>query len=376
MTRSQSLLTLAVLALATPTLAHKPSDSYLRVDGDAEAFTAEWDIAIRDLELLVGLDDDQDGQITWGELKAKRQSVAAHALSRLQVRAGDQVLPLEVTDLKVTRHSDGAYAVLLLESDRPVGSEPIEVRYDLLFDIDPTHRGLVLLRRGGAANTFVLGPTSSSVVLDAVDQNVWRSLAEYVGEGVWHIWIGFDHILFLITLLLPAVLVRENDSWRGAESLGAVCRGVLHIVTMFTLAHSITLWLSVMEYVSLPSQWVETTIALSIIVTAARVLFPKLPVSGWKAAFLFGLIHGFGFANVLVDLGLSDASLAVALLGFNVGVELGQLAIVLAFLPIAYRLRNTALYQKALLTGGAAVIAVIAAIWFCERAFNLEILGI
>ena len=90
---------------------------------------------------------------------------------------------------------------------------------------------------------------------------------------------------------------------------------VLKIVTVFTVAHSITLWLAVMEYVTLPAQLVESTIALSIVITALNNLYPVLPLSGWAIAFVFGLVHGFGFANVLIDLGLSSATLAVALLG-------------------------------------------------------------
>ncbi len=365
-----------IIGLSTTTAyAHKPSDSYLRIDGDADRFQAEWDIAVRDLELLVGLDDDQDGQITWGELRRKQRAVAAHALNHLTVRSVNAKVPLRVTEMKVTRHSDGAYAVLLLEGDRSVASTPLDLEYDLLFDIDPTHRGLVLLQQRGATSTNIIGPDSPRVRLSIEEGSLLRAFAEYVGEGVWHIWIGFDHILFLISLLLPAVLVWKDRAWSGVESLRPACVSVLRIVTMFTLAHSITLWLSVMEYVQLPSQWVEATIALSIIITAMSNLFPRLPLSGWKVAFAFGLIHGFGFANVLIDLGLSSGSLAVALLGFNVGVELGQIAIVLAFMPLAFMLRNTSLYRVAVLQAGSVIIALIAAIWFYERVFNAEILG-
>jgi hypothetical protein len=100
-----------------------------------------------------------------------------------------------------------------------------------------------------------------------------------------------------------------------------------------------------------------------------------LPLSGWAIAFVFGLVHGFGFANVLIDLGLSKSTLAVALLGFNVGVELGQMAIVLIFFPLAYLLRGTRFYRRVLFQFGSLVIAGIAALWMYERIFNAEILG-
>lgn len=170
--------------------------------------------------------------------------------------------------------------------------------------------------------------------------------------------------------------MRRGGKWAGAESFSQACRGVLAIVTTFTVAHSIPLWLSVMEYVSLPTQWVEATIALSIVVTAAANLFPRLPTAGWRVAFLFGLIHNFGFANVLVDLGLSSKTLGVSLLGFNIGVELGQIAIVLAILPIAYGIRRSLFYRVAILRAGSIAIGLVALVWFYERTFNVVILGI
>jgi hypothetical protein len=150
---------------------------------------------------------------------------------------------------------------------------------------------------------------------------------------------------------------------------------VLKIVTVFTLAHSITLWLAVMGYVSLPSRLVEATIALSIVITALNNLYPVLPFPGWVIAFVFGLVHGFGFANVLVDLGLSNATLAVALFGFNVGVELGQIAIVLAFLPLAYVGRDTVFYHSMVFRLGSVMIAVAGGVWMVERVFGVTMVG-
>ena len=111
--------TLLFCSWAGPAVAHKPSDSYLRISSGGEQLTAQWDIALKDLEFLIGLDSDQNGEITWGELKSKRQAIAAHALSRLEVAAGGNACELRLTDLMVNQHSDGAYAVLLLESDCP-----------------------------------------------------------------------------------------------------------------------------------------------------------------------------------------------------------------------------------------------------------------
>ena len=126
--------------------------------------------------------------------------------------------------------------------------------------------------------------------------------------------------------------------------------------------------------VSLPSRAVEATIAASVVVAALNNVFPVFTKRLWAVAFAFGLIHGFGFASVLADLGLPKDALALTLVGFNLGVEAGQLAIVALFLPLAYALRRTVLYRQGVRIGGSLLIALLAGIWFAERAFNLKLL--
>ncbi len=359
---------------------HKPSDSYLRIQGGQETLTAEWDIALKDLEFLIGLDADQNGEITWGELKSQREAITAHALSHLRLGYAQQECELKVVDLLVNQHSDGAYAVLKIETDCPGDAQVLRIQYSLLFDADPTHRGLVLYSndhgdKDAIMSTHVLSPESPTIEIRTAETSLWHAFQDYVGEGVWHIWIGFDHILFLLCLLLPAVLILQDGQWKPVAAFRPAFSSVVKIVTTFTVAHSITLWLAVMEYVTLPSQMVEATIALSIVITALNNLYPVLALPGWLIAFAFGLIHGFGFANVLLDLGLSEVTLAISLLGFNVGVELGQLAIVVVFLPFAYLVRDTAFYRVVVFKLGSALIAIVALIWMYERLFNAEILG-
>jgi hypothetical protein len=197
--------------------------------------------------------------------------------------------------------------------------------------------------------------------------------AAYAHEGIWHIWLGFDHILFLLSLLLPAVLVRRGGKWHAAADFKGSFWDVARIVTAFTVAHSITLTLAALGVVSLPSRWVESAIALSVVLAALNNVFPIVERGRWIAAFAFGLLHGFGFAGALQDLGLPTGSLALSLAGFNIGVELGQLAIVAAFLPVAFALRSTWAYRRLVLAGGSTVIVAIAGVWLAERAFDLPL---
>jgi hypothetical protein len=194
---------------------------------------------------------------------------------------------------------------------------------------------------------------------------------------VWHIWVGFDHILFLLSLLLPAVLLWRPAplrQWAPQPQFRAAFTDVLKIVSAFTVAHSITLSLATLGLVALPSRWVESSIAVSVVLAALNNVFPLFHGRRWAVAFGFGLIHGFGFASVLADLGLPRNILALALVGFNLGVEAGQLAIVAVFLPLAFVLRRSRFYRWGVFEAGSVAIAVVATGWFIDRAFGLALM--
>ena len=370
---SKLLVFLAIL-FAGAAHAHKPSDSYLALSVEGASVRGQWDIALRDLEFAIGLDSDGNGEITWGELKSKRREVEAYAFSRLNVYSGEKSCPLNAADFLVDEHSDGAYAVMRFGADcGPRAPGTIEVAYSLFFDLDPTHRGLLRFERGGDAHTAVLSPERPRIALRAGESSRLAQFFDYLREGVWHIWIGFDHILFLVSLLLPSVLILKSKTWNPAERFRDTFWDVLKVVTAFTIAHSITLSLAALSVISLPSRLVESTIALSVVLAALNNLWPVVAERRWAVAFAFGLIHGFGFASVLADLGLPQGTLLLALVGFNLGVETGQLAIVCAFLPVAYLLRRSGFYRRVIFTGGSAAIALVALVWLAERALDVKI---
>ena len=366
---------LALALLAGAAQAHKPSDSYLALTVQDGRLRGQWDIALRDLDLAVGLDADGDGRITWGEVRAQHGAIAAYAMSRLQVQADGQPCTLTVGPQQVDEHTDGAYSVLPLQLACAVAApKALILHYTLLADLDPQHRGLLNLTVDGASRSAILGPQAPLQSFTLASFSRWQAFADYVREGVWHIWIGFDHILFLLSLLLPAVGLWARRRWQPVDRIGQAVVEVLRVVTAFTLAHSITLSLAVLGLVSLPSRVVESSIAASVVLAALNNVWPVFHGRRWMVAFAFGLLHGFGFASVLVDLGLPQGALAVALAGFNVGVELGQLAIVAAFLPLAYALRRSWFYRRAVLVGGSLLIAVLAGVWLAERALDLKLM--
>jgi hypothetical protein len=365
-----------IVFAAAPVGAHKPSDAYLVLERNDTALSGQWDIALRDLDAALGLDGDGNGELTWGELKARRLAIEAYALARLTVAAGGAPCTLGVGELSVDRHSDGAYAVLGLRGTCPQGGRTLDVDYRLFADLDPQHRGLVSAAVDGRHESAALGGERHALSFGTVAGGSWAQFAAYFGEGTHHIWQGIDHLLFLLSLLLPAVLVRRAGRWEAAASFRGTVVDVAKVVTAFTLAHSLTLTLAVLGVVSLPSRLVESAIALSVVLAALNNLRPVVAGGRWIAAFGFGLLHGFGFAGALQELGLPSASLALSLAGFNAGVEVGQLAIVAAFLPLAYAFRGRRGYARYVLGGGSAAIASLAVAWFVERAFDVPLLPV
>jgi hypothetical protein len=352
-------LTALMLLLAAPALAHKPSDAYLTLGS-----TLRLDLALRDLDDELGLDLDGNGSITWNEVQAKAPAI--DALVQRTVRL-DGCTPGAFTHA-VTTHSDGTYLVL----EAPLPCVPTGLHYALFFARDPQHRALVRLTAGGAEQTLVAGAEKRDLVFAAPVEGA--SFGRFLVEGIRHILIGADHLLFLTALLLPAVLRRRGrlkalglNDYEPRPSLGPALAEVLKLVTAFTVAHSVTLALSALDIVDLPSRLVESTIAATVVLAALSNLWPLSPAERWGPAFTLGLVHGFGFSSVLKDLGLRGSSLVAELFGFNLGVEIGQLCFVAVVVPLAYGLSRLRLYP-AFARLGSLIIALVGLGWFVQRA--------
>jgi hypothetical protein len=379
-----SLIRLALLmcavALTSSVHAHKASDSYLTLSVDGEKLSGQWDVALRDLDLALNLDRNADAVIDWGEVRTRHPDIATYALSRLDLKRGGEACTLRASDHLIDNHTDGAYAVMKLDGACANANGALTVDYRLLFDVDAQHRGLLKLelKNGDDRSTQVLSavfPADNARQTFALNEAAsLAQFATYVIDGVKHIAIGFDHILFLVALLLPAVLTRVDKKWVPVADLRSAVWSVFRIVTAFTVAHSITLSLATMNVLQLPSRFVESAIAASVLLTALDNIWPFLPKRRWLVAFTFGLIHGFGFASVLMDLKLPASSLVTSLLGFNVGVELGQLMLVAIVVPLAYGSRHTTIYSRFALRTGSVAIAAMSLGWFIERSMNLQLM--
>jgi hypothetical protein len=349
---------LAVIALslagAPAAWAHEPSTAHLRLAADGNRITGRLDIPVRDLEAALGLDADGNGYVTWGELCAAEPRIRAYVTTRLVLAADGAPCDLALGPAAITELSGGAHWAQPLSAECYHAPAALDITYRLLFDLDARHRGLVHLDH----QTLIIRDEHSL----HVELGAGTPMRSFVKEGVWHIWMGLDHLLFLTCLILPAF---RTSRGHGPRSLGAIAIEVFEIVTAFTLAHSITLAISAVGFVQLPARFVETAIALSVAAAALNNLL-RVVDARWAVAFALGLLHGFGFSNVLIDLGLPSRELIGALLGFNVGVELGQAAIVLVLVPSLFAIRGTVAY-RAVFWAGSATVALVAGVWSYQR---------
>jgi hypothetical protein len=360
--RAKSALRLlgAVLALITSASvhAHATSTTYLVAAETTGHVAIAWDLPVAELHWALDLDDDGDGRIRWAEIEAHRAGIESLALSQLAVAKQEVACPATLHDVLLTSHASEPYLSLALRARCPVDGK-LAIAAGLFLDASASRRTLIDISTAAGHFTATLSSREPRW-LQPEAPSALATFVDFIGQGTWHVWIGYDHLAFLVLLLLPSVR-------RGSKG-GEICRDLLKIVTAFTLAHSITLGLAATDTVRLPVQAVELTIAASIVVAAALNLFPAAGRWRLPLAFGFGLVHGFGFANALAETGSQGTRLVPVLAGFNIGVELAQLSVVGVLLPVLLWLRNSPFYAARLVPAASMAMMLAGAAWLAARA--------
>lgn len=306
-------------------------------------------VNLSELDLLLSLDRNLNAEVEPDELEAKREAIVAYLGERIAVQAETR-LPMEPPAFGIGRSADGAptfEARLRFRAAQPL--ERFSIRCEPLTELGADHRILATVRREGRSEPFVF---QRGVLYEGRPPSVWATAGQFVVLGIRHIAVGYDHVAFLLALLLT-----------GGRLLHLVT-----IVTAFTVAHSVTLALAALELVTLPERLVESGIALSVAYVALENLRRRPADRRWVVSFLFGLVHGFGFANVLKEMDLSRAVLASSLFFFNAGVEVGQIVLVALLVPVVAALRRTPAHGMAVRLASAAIFS-LGAFWFVQRAF-------
>ena len=347
-----------LLAIAHPAVAHETTRSYLSLTAAGSTVTADFRVAFRDIEVAVWMDENLDGQITWGETKQRLDAVQAYILSNVTLTTADGGCSLDRNTATTLQDTGIDYLDLSFSGNcpKPASGNPTLTLHSSLFtDIDPDHRMFVTATIQGIRSTALISRAAPDLALDAASAGSVATLVSYFRGGIDHLAEGRDHIVFLLALMLPFIC-----STRGPK---AAALGILTAVTGFTIAHALTLTAGATQILRPNSAVIEALIAVSIIVTALDNIRPFLPLSRAAVAAFFGTIHGFGFASALGTLNIGGGALAVALLGFNLGIETAQIVLVLLTMPILYLLGA----GKWVLWSGSAAAAAIGMFWLLQR---------
>jgi hypothetical protein len=362
------LLALVALGAASPVLAHATSTSYLLVDAPRSDGPVElrWDLAAQDLMWSIFIDQDFDGVVTSQEVVAARTHyIEPGVLAQLAVARGGSPCGLSVRDLALVERAGQAFVSIAVAAACPRAGL-LAVGGPLFLSGDASQRVLLSVTRGAEKLAGVISPEAPAWA-EPVRVSAWDNFVRFLGEGIWHVLIGYDHIAFVLLLLLPSVLRPVNGQWQGAPRLADVPRDIVTIITAFTVAHSITLALAVTGTVHLPIRPIEVAIAASIAVAGGVNLVPGLSRLRLPLAFGFGFVHGFGFANALSEIDASGATLLPLLAGFNIGVEIAQLSIVALVLPAIYLARGTRWYASGVMPLGSCALGAAGIVWLLQR---------
>ena len=366
--------------------AHAPDQSYLYLRIYKEAIGGRFEMTAKDMNTAMGLNLDK--KLSMESIRPHLKTIQAYLISRSSFEADGKtfsvrfteptILELEETDDFVRFHFD-------LDGVEVV-PEGLDIGYNVVFDKNPIHRGLLIVEYNWKAGIVdnealmsnIYGPGDTQQHLSLKDASILKGFIALVKLGIWHIWIGLDHILFIIALILPAVVRRKKNTltgsseWIPVDSFKSAFWYIIKIITFFTIAHSITLALASLNIINLPSRIVESIIALSIALAALHNITEIFKSKEWVIAFGFGLFHGFGFASVLGEKGLSGDYMVLSLLGFNVGVELGQVLIICMVFPFLFLIRKQNFYSS-IIKYGSVILIFISIYWFIERGFEVDL---
>jgi hypothetical protein len=369
---------------SSPAFAHETKQPYLYVFVTESTVDGRVELAVDDVASALGLDLDGDDAAIEATLRDQVDLLRAYAADHLAIGAEGRDWDLEFGRVDLFREGPGALAFAVVQYRAIVPANEVtrvlDITFDPFFDEIDGRDGLLLLSGGWDDGVYdrdketlvTYTPGSRTQSIDLGGRGEWDNFRSGVTLGTDHIKTGPDHILFVLALLLPSVLM-FREMWRPTHGFGSALWRVLKIATFFTIAHSITFTLAGMEWLPLPpSKLVEAIIAASIAAAALHNLRPVFPNREWVLAFVFGLFHGMGFASLVSALDVSRGSQLVSLLGRNVGIEIGQVAVILLLFPALYILRRTPAYPP-FLTISSVVLSIVALGWMAERIFEVDL---
>ena len=381
----KKIISLVLILLSVSSLfAHPMPNSVLLLDVNSEALSCELQLPLPELQYAVSFDVAKNPQQL---LQTHQKELSNYILSHFKIK-GESGKNWNVQLLKMSIKTDeqeatGAYkelvAILKIVPKSGDQIRQFTIHYDGIAHQVITHKILVAIRQDWENGKIENEKTEVGTIQADINTTKvppfkvnlssgsnWKGFQKMVQLGLEHIAEGTDHLLFLLVLLLSAPLIAENNNWVKSGNTRYSLIRILKIVTAFTLGHSITLIIGSFGLLHPNTRWVEILIAFSILITAFHAIKPIFPKKEIFVAAGFGLIHGMAFATILSNLNLAPSKLALSLLGFNIGIELMQLFVILLVMPWFLLLSPYPVYKIVRIAG--AVLAGIASLaWMFER---------
>lgn len=377
-----ALSIVCIFLMAAPAASHDLGQSYIFLRVYDHAIEVRVEMSASDVGTVLDLNLEPGNRISMDEIGAHLDELLAYVRPRLTITDGLREYDLRY--VSYDRRPLGKFDFVLLtfvmdNLEQIPGS--LDVAFTAMFDERADHRNMLVIEHNWKTSTFnneanvslIFSPSNAQQTLNLDSASVMQGFMGFVRLGVWHIWTGLDHILFLVALILPSVLYFENKQWKPVGSFRRALFNIAAIVTFFTIGHSLTLSLATLDVVNLPSRLVESVIAASIAAAALHNIYPRFRGREWAIALVFGLFHGFGFAGILRDIGLESNYLVLSLFGFNAGVEAGQIVIIAGIFPVLYVLRKRYWYPRRFLVMGSVLLIAVALFWFTERALDVPL---
>ena len=363
--------------------AHADGENYVWMEVEADKITGRFELNVKDIasKLHIELEPEDDS----AKSKQKIAQVQSYIQRNFALFEDTRELTYSFGD---TRNFAEKIEIIqfYFETDTDFSNTEILVRNTIFLDestlgSDRLHKSLLLLEYNKKVDKYfgaeyvalIFDTRNNEQQLDLVNPPTYHPWKEFFRQGILHIIYGFDHVLFVITLLLTAALSYKSVSgWTPVNNVKTTVWNVFKILTVFTIAHSITLTLSVLGLIKVNIWLVEMVIVISIIVMALNNIRPIFPHNSTLIVFLFGLFHGVGFASVMNQLSFRNVFLERVVVLFNLGIEFGQLLIALVVVPVVYLLSRLEAYRKWGMQLVSLAIVVVALYWLVDRSGVLQ----
>lgn len=368
-----------LLVVSFNAFAHAPRENYVWINIEDDHISGRFELNVADIDNKLKINVDSNSAARLAGVADNAEAIQSYLLSNFSMSDSEGDIPISFVKTGLSAEA-ADFAQFFFKSDRLPKSDELSITNTVFLTPefskdDRLHRSLIVLEYNKAENKdfgldtpfLVFSPQKSTATLDTVNPSAILEWKDFLVQGVLHIWLGLDHVLFVLVLLLSTVLIVKNGDWQPIDKFRSAFFKTLKIITIFTIAHSITLSLAAFGLVSINSAFIETVIAVSIIAVALNNLVPVFNAHAWILVFVFGLFHGLGFASVMADLQFRTGLMGHILLMFNVGVELGQFAIVALVFPLFFFMRKSSYYRTGVVIPISVLSILLATYWVIER---------